>query len=75
MKQSQGRTEQLKLEDASGWVQRINNIPACAKEIAEKKIIFAQMKRRQEKISAANFLKKVLFVTQRYDVKYMTGGR
>ena len=41
MKQSQGITEQLKSENALEWVQRINNIWACAKEIVEKEIIFA----------------------------------
>ena len=41
MKQSQGITEQLKSENALEWVQRMNNIRTCAKEIAEKDIIFA----------------------------------
>lgn len=41
MKRAQGITEQLKAENALEWVQRINNIQACAKEIAEKEIIFA----------------------------------
>ena len=41
MKQSQGITEQLKSENALEWVQRMNNIRACAKEIIEKEIIFA----------------------------------
>lgn len=41
MKQSQGITEQLKSENALEWVQRMNNIRACAKEIVEKEIIFA----------------------------------
>ena len=40
MKQSQGITEQLKSENALEWVQRMNNIRACAKEIVEKEIIF-----------------------------------
>lgn len=40
MKQSQGMTEQLKSENALEWVQRMNNIRACAKEIVEKEIIF-----------------------------------
>ncbi len=40
MKQSQDITEQLKSENALKWVQRMNNIRACAKEIAEKEIIF-----------------------------------
>ncbi len=41
MKQSQGITEQLKSESALEWVQRMNNIRACAKEIVEKEVIFA----------------------------------
>ena len=41
MKRAQGVTEQLKAENALEWVQRINNIRACAKEIVEKEIIFA----------------------------------
>ena len=40
MKWAQGVTEQLKAENALEWVQRINNIRACAKEIIEKEIIF-----------------------------------
>ena len=40
MKQSQGITEQLKSENALEWVQRMNDIRACAKEIVEKEIIF-----------------------------------
>ena len=41
MKRAQGITEQLKTENALEWVQRMNNIRACAKEIIEKEIIFA----------------------------------
>ena len=41
MKRAQGVTEQLKAENALEWVQRMNNIRACAKEIVEKEIIFA----------------------------------
>ncbi|MST61705.1 TnpV protein [Peptostreptococcus anaerobius] len=40
MKQSQGITEQLKSENALEWVQRTNNIQACAREIVNKEIIF-----------------------------------
>ena len=36
-----GMAEQLKSENALEWVQRMNNILACAKEIVEKEIIFA----------------------------------
>ena len=42
MKWAQGiTTEQLKVENALEWTQRMNNIRACAKEIVEKEIIFA----------------------------------
>ena len=41
MKQAQGITEQLKAENALEWVQRLNNIRACAREIVEKEIIYA----------------------------------
>ena len=40
MKQPQGITEQLKSENALEWVQKMNNIRACTKEIVKKKIIF-----------------------------------
>ena len=41
MKRAQGITEQLKAENALEWVQRMNNIRACAREIVEREIIFA----------------------------------
>ena len=41
MKQSQGITEQLKAENALEWTGKMNNIRACAREIANKEIIFA----------------------------------
>ncbi len=41
MKQAQGITERLKEESVLEWVQRINNIQACAREIVEKEIIYA----------------------------------
>lgn len=40
MKQSQGIVEQLKTENTIEWVQRMNNIRACAKEIVNEEIIF-----------------------------------
>ncbi|MCI9006308.1 MAG: TnpV protein [Lachnospiraceae bacterium] len=40
MKQLQDITEQLKAEDALEWVQRFNNIRACAREIVNKEIIY-----------------------------------
>ena len=40
MKQAQGITEQLKAENALEWVQRLNNIRACAREIVNEEIIY-----------------------------------
>lgn len=48
MKRAQGITEQLKAENALEWVQRMNNIRACAREIVEREIIF------QKKCNAYN---------------------
>ena len=39
MKQVQGITEQLKVENTWEWVGRMNNIQACAREIVEREII------------------------------------
>lgn len=41
MKQAQSITEQLKAENQLEWVQRINNIRTCAREIVEEEIIYA----------------------------------
>ena len=41
MKQAQGITEQLKVENAMEWVGRMNNIRACAREIVNEEIIYA----------------------------------
>ncbi|OUP45006.1 TnpV protein [Pseudoflavonifractor sp. An187] len=41
MERAQGITEQLKAENALEWVQRMNNIRACAREIVEREIIFS----------------------------------
>ena len=41
MKQAQSITEQLKAENAFEWVQRLNNIRACAREIVNEEIIYA----------------------------------
>lgn len=40
MKWTQGITERLKEENALEWVQRMNNIQACAREIVEEEIIY-----------------------------------
>ena len=41
MKRAQGITEQLKSKNQLLWVQRLNNIRACAMEIVNEEIIFA----------------------------------
>ncbi|WP_122646534.1 TnpV protein [Enterococcus mediterraneensis] len=41
MKQVQDITEQLKDEKPMEWVQRMNNVRACAMEIVNKEIIYA----------------------------------
>ena len=40
MKRAQGITEQLKAENTLEWVQRMNNIRACARGIVEREIIY-----------------------------------
>lgn len=40
MKQAQGITERLKEENALEWVQRMNNIQACVREIVNEEIIY-----------------------------------
>lgn len=40
MKQAQDITERLKEENALEWVQRMNNIRACVREVVEKEIIY-----------------------------------
>ena len=40
MKQAQGITERLKEENALEWVQHLNNIKACAREIVNEEIIY-----------------------------------
>ena len=40
MKEKQGVTEELKMQDQMAWVGRMNNIRACAEEIVVKKIVY-----------------------------------
>lgn len=40
MKEQQGVTEELKMQDQMAWVRRMNNIRACAEEIALKTMIY-----------------------------------
>ena len=41
MKEKQGVTEELKMQNQMAWVGRMNNIRACAEEIVEKEIVYA----------------------------------
>ena len=41
MKEKQGATEELKMQNQMAWVGRMNNIRACAEEIVEKEIVYA----------------------------------
>ena len=41
MKQAQGITEQLKMENQMEWVAKMNNIESCAREIMDKEMIYA----------------------------------
>ena len=40
MKQAQGITEQLKVENVLEWIGRMNNIQVCAREIVDKGMIY-----------------------------------
>lgn len=40
MKEKQGVTEELKMQDQMAWVRRMNNIRACAEEIVYKTILY-----------------------------------
>ena len=40
MKEKQGVTEELKMQDQMAWVGRMNNIRACAEEIIYETFIF-----------------------------------
>ena len=40
MKEKQGVTEELKMQDQMAWVGRMNNIWACAEEIVVKEIVY-----------------------------------
>ena len=41
MKEKQGVTEELKMQNQMAWVGKMNNIRACAEEIVVKKIVYA----------------------------------
>ena len=40
MKEKQGVTEELKMQDQMAWVGRMNNIRACAEEIVQYTMVF-----------------------------------
>ena len=40
MKEKQGVTEELKMQDQMAWVGRMNNIRACVEEIVLNKIVY-----------------------------------
>ena len=40
IKERQGMTEELKMQDQMAWVGRMNNIRACAEEIVVKEMVF-----------------------------------
>ena len=41
MKEKQGVTEELKMQDQMAWVGKMNNIRVCVEEIVVKKIVYA----------------------------------
>ena len=40
MAEKQGISEKLKIENQMEWVQKMNNIQACAREIVNSELIF-----------------------------------
>ena len=40
MKEKQGVTEELKMQDQMAWVRRMNNIRVCTEEIILKEIVY-----------------------------------
>ena len=40
MKEKQGVTEELKMQDQMAWVGKMNNIRACAEKIVVKEIVY-----------------------------------
>ena len=41
MKERQGVTEELKMQDQMAWVGKMNNTRNCAEEIVVKEIVYA----------------------------------
>ena len=44
MKEKQGVTEELKMQDQMAWVGRMNNIRACAEETVVHEIVIGELK-------------------------------
>ena len=44
MKEKQGVTEELKMQDQMAWVGRVNNIRACAEEIVVYEFVMGELK-------------------------------
>jgi len=44
MKEKQGVTEELKVQDQMAWVGRVNNIRACAEEIVVYEFVMGELK-------------------------------
>lgn len=40
MKEQQGVTEELKMQDQMAWVGKMNNIIACAEEIVVREVVY-----------------------------------
>ena len=49
MKQAQSITERLKEENSLEWVQRLNNIKACAREIVNEELYMFKQRGSREK--------------------------
>ena len=45
MKEKQGVTEELKMQDQMAWVGRMNNIWACAEETVVYEIVMGELNR------------------------------
>lgn len=57
MKQAHGITEQLKSENQLIWVQKLNNIKACTREIVEKEMIYNETRKgNREHIKSLSLL-------------------
>ena len=67
MKEKQGVTEELKMQNQMAWVGKMNNIRACAEEIVIINVIYVQIKNKIERRPLGIFLKKLLVGTLHID--------